>query len=170
MDLLHKLLGRFYTQLPPTPRKAEAPVPIYTIDIGEEAREFEAFHMQYANPLRDPEATQEYVASLVEQMVAHFEYQNTAVQSFIAHYTTLITEGVSPHYIYHPLRFLRVMSNDEYQRYVYCLYGFAETMYRLFVQHGLFNEHGRLIASYQGFQYGVLYLIVRPEVPNVFAY
>lgn len=167
MSLLNNLLSRFYQTQVPVGRSTQ-PVPIYTIDMAEQIARFGSYHANFANPDRDHDAVRQYFHSLVEQMIAHFEYQNTAVQSFVGHYVALITEGVSPGFIYHPLRFLRLMSNEEYQQYTYCLYGFAEEMYNLLVANGMFDQYGQLRASFQGFQYDTLYLIFRPEVPDVF--
>jgi hypothetical protein len=141
---------------------------IYTIDIADQIQRFVSHHARYARTDIPEIQVQEYVASLVEQMIAHFEYQDVAVQAFVHHYTQLIAQGVSPEYMYHPLRFLRDVEKNQYHHYAYYLYGFAEDIYNLLVANGMFSYNGRLLASYQGLQLGTLYLIVRPEVPDVF--
>lgn len=143
---------------------------IYTVDISGQVERFAAYHALYAMDGIPQALVDEYIGSLVENMVAHFENQHVAVMSFVSHYLTLITQGVSPQYKYHPLRFIKQMDVDGYQHYSYCLYGFAEDLYNLFVAHGMFSADGRLLASYEGFNLGTLYLIVRPEVPDVFSY
>lgn len=168
MDLLNNLLNRFYKTQAPAPSRHVGEQRIYTVEILDEVLRFVQHHKQVAMPGVSEELEQEYVASLVEQMIAHFEYQETAVQSFVGHYTAMITANISPGYQYHPLRYIRQMEIEGYQQYVYWLYGFAEDIYKLFVAHNLFTPEGKLMASYQGFQLGTLYLIIRPEVPDVF--
>ncbi len=160
--LLYNLLNRF---LHPPRDRHDIKRHIYTIQLEEEVEKFMYYHRQYSHPGLDEAA---YVNSVIENMVAHFEYQTSAVQSFVGHYATLITEGVSPQYMYHPLRFLKPMDTEQFERYVYCLYGFAEAVFRLLETHGMYDQRGILRASYEGYQMGVLYLIVRPEVPDVF--
>lgn len=143
------------------------PRKVYIIDLSFEMEEFQAYHAGYANPNCTPIQTQEYLCSLLEQMIAHFEFQNTAVQSFIEHYTRLIVDTVSTNYRYHPLRYLQMLDAEGYQNYLFCLYGFAERVYRKLEAHHLFNANGDLIAGWQHFAFHTLYLIERPEVPHV---
>lgn len=147
-----------------------APVRIYTIDISLPMEKFELYQQHYLLSGIPEQLIQAYVASLIEQIIAHFEVQSTAVQSFTAHYTRLITERLSPTYQFHPLKYLREMDIDGYQGYVFCLAGLAEEIFGLFVQHGMFDANGKLRASYQRLIHGSLDLIVRPEVPDVFLY
>lgn len=142
---------------------------IYTIDVYPVISRFRAYHNAYANP-QVPEPLQtEYVHMVVEQMIAHFENEHVAVMSFMAHYTVLITDpNVSPLFKYHPLKFLRQMDTEGYQHYTYCLYGFAEEMFKLLLAHRLYNENGILCASFEHITDDVLYLAVRPEVSSVF--
>jgi hypothetical protein len=142
---------------------------IYTIDISEEMNLFRHYHKHYEMPGIPQQDMTMYIASLIEQMLAHFDIQNTAVQSFIGHYVVLITEAVSIRYRYHPLHFIRLMENEEYQLYAQCLVGFAESIYRKLVEHGMFTYHGQLKAAFELInEYDVLHLIIRPEVPDVF--
>jgi hypothetical protein len=143
----------------------------YTIDIFYEISRFRQYHKAYQNPDVAEYLQQEYISMVLEQMVAHFEVEATAVQMFVAHYVQLITDpNLSPRFKYHPLNFLRQMDTEEYKGYVYCLYGFANDMFKLFQSHRLYNDRGILIASYQALAGDVLYLIVRAEVPDVFQY
>lgn len=139
---------------------------IYIVNISEELERFHHYHRQYALPGISDALVEAYVNNTIEQMLAHFDIQSVAVQSFIAHYTELITENLSPQYKYHPLKFLKPMALEDYQNYVYCLYGFAEGVYRALVQHGLFTHQGRLLAAYEHIQGGTLHLVIRPEVPD----
>jgi hypothetical protein len=142
---------------------------IYVIDIHREIERFRTYHAGYANPQVPVSLQTEYIHMVVEQMIAHFEVEAVAVESFINHYTLLITDStVSPLFKYHPLKFLRQMDNAGYQHYLYCLYGFAEEIFRLLQSHGMFNERGIIRASYQHVTQDSLYLIIRPEVSHVF--
>jgi hypothetical protein len=141
----------------------------YTIDVYEPVERFRQYHAHYANPAVPAPLQEDYIKMMVEQMIAHFDVENVAVQMFVAHYTQLITDPtVSPRFKYHPLNFLRQMSNEEYQHYVYCLYGFAEDMFKLFQSHRLYTSNGFLIAGYENLIQDTLYLVIRPEVPDVF--
>lgn len=141
---------------------------VYVIDIKDQLDKFRSYHEGYAHTEVQGYLHESYIAMLVEQMIAHFDVERTAVQMFVGHYTQLITENISPNFKYHPLKFLRQMSTQEYQYYIYCLYGFAEEMFKLFQAHGLFGMNGKLLASYEKLDAGNLYLMVRPEAPNVF--
>jgi hypothetical protein len=139
--------------------------------VFEQLDRFRQYHAEYANPAVPQSLHDEYIHMLVEQMLAHFEFEATAVQSFISHYVTLITDAsVSPRFKFHPLKFVRQMENHNYEGYIYCLYGFADDMFKLFQRHRLFNNQGNLIAGYQHIAGDTLYLVVRPEVSDVFLY
>jgi len=141
----------------------------YTLDIYDAIARFRPYHAAYANPAVSDQLQREYINMVVEQMIAHFEVEATAVQMFVAHYTQLITDAtVSPRFKYHPLNFLKQMDNEGYQGYVYCLYGFANDMFNLLQAHRLYNDQGILIAGFQHIHGDTLYLISRAEVPDVF--
>lgn len=143
----------------------------YVVQIEDQVERFKAYHAQFAQPGIPEQMVDNYVKSLIEQMVSHFESnQSMAVQSFVGHYVKMITENVSPNWIYHPLRFVKQMDVDGYQHYVYCLYGFAEDIYNTFVSHGLFSPAGTLLASYEAYELGTLYLVLRPELPDALFY
>jgi hypothetical protein len=141
----------------------------YTIDIYEAVERFNGYHQAYANLAVPAALHREYIDMLIEQMIAHFEVERTAVQMFVGHYTQLITDhSISPRFKYHPLNFLRQMDNEGYRNYIYCLYGFAEDMFKIFQAHQFYNSRGILLASFQHINGNNLYLVVRPEVPDVF--
>ena len=139
---------------------------LYTVDISEELGIFRHHHSQFGQIGIPEAAVEDYIRNTLEQMLAHFDIQSVAVQSFIAHYTGLVAEGQNLKYSYHPLRYLKPLSVEQYQHYMYCLYGFAEGIYRALLVNGMFGIHGRLIASYQALERDVLYLEIRPEVPD----
>ena len=144
---------------------------VYTVDIFEQLERFRHHHRLFANPQVPEHLQTEYLNMVIEQLIAHFEYENVAVMSFISHYTVLITNPTkSPLFKYHPLKFLKQMDNVQYEQYLYCLYGLAEDMLKLFQSHRLYNPDGVLMASFQHVESDVLYLIVRPEVSSVFLY
>lgn len=140
--------------------------PIYIVSISDELERFIHYHRQYAQPGIPDALVEEYANHTVEQMLAHFDHQSSAVQSFVSHYTQLITENVSPQWKYHPLKFLQQMEANDYQNYVYCLYAFAESVYRVLVTNGLFNAQGRLFAAFDYINHGTLHLVIRPELPD----
>lgn len=142
---------------------------LYTLDVFDALERFRAYHQGYAHPQVAPALQTEYLHMTVEQLIAHFDLETHAVQSFVNHYATLLTDPtVSPLFKYHPLKFLRQMENAEYQGYLYCLYGFAEDMLKLFQTHRLYSATGQLRASFQHIEHDTLYLIIRPEVSSVF--
>ena len=139
---------------------------IYTIDIEAELDQFR-YHHDLVGQIGIPtNAVDDYVHNTVEQIIAHFDVQSVGVQSFIAHYTGLIAEGQNPNYRYNPLRYLRPLEIEQYQHYMFCLYGLAESIYRALVNNGLFNARGYLIAGYEAIHLGTLYLEIRPELPD----
>lgn len=139
---------------------------IYTVDLTAALETFRQYNTPYML-YPDNELTVHYIHSLVENLVNHLENQHQGVQSFVLHYAQLITEGISPGYLYHPLRLLKRMDNAGYERYVQCLYGLAESLYREFQACGLYSPSGLLLASYERLEYDTLYLQVRPELPDV---
>lgn len=144
---------------------------IYTIDIFEPLSKFRSYHQPFANPQVPIPLQMEYLHMLVEQMIAHFEIEHVAVETFVGHYVELMTNpNLSPNFKYHPLKFLKQMDNDGYKHYAFCLFGFAMDMLKLLQVHRLYNSHGILLASFQHIEHDTLYLIVRPEVSHVLCY
>lgn len=146
--------------------RSNTPRHIYTINISGELEEFLHYHRQYARHEITDTQHEVYLSSLVEQMIAHFDIQNVAVQSFMAHYTSMIVEGVAANWMHHPLRYLKDMDIDGYHNYVFCLYGLAEKIYGRFVEHHIFTPQGRLLAGFESLSQGTLYLVIRPEIPD----
>lgn len=137
----------------------------YTIDIKEEIERFREYHAKFTADGVNEYQLDEYVKNLIEQMIAHFDDENNAVANFIDHYTRLIVEGVSPRWHFHPLRYLRQMNNQGYHDYLYCLYGFAEEIYRLLVEHRMFDG-AVLRAGFHKLVNDTLYLKIMPELPD----
>lgn len=141
---------------------------MYIMDLDEEVEKFKFYHRQYALETIPGEQHDRYVAMTLEQMLSHFETSSTAVQFFVLHYTTLMTQQISLGFQYHPLHFIHRMPDDKLERYVHCLWGFAEGVYTKLVDSGMYHDNGKLRADFERFEYNQLHLVIRPEVPDVF--
>lgn len=144
------------------------PKQYYAIDIGAQLDLFRHHHQLYAAAGVSEQQVEDYIFHTVEQMLLHFEYQATAVTAFVDRYTSMLLGLTGGKYVYSPRRYIRQLNQEDTHRYAIALYGFAESIYREMVNANMYDYHGTLRASYEKIEGDTLYLIIRPEVPDVF--
>lgn len=106
----------------------------------------------------------QYFESIVENMVAHMEYENIGIPSYAEYVSQHVVEGINLNYTYHPHRFIRFINQDAKGQYLRLLCGFASHFFSVLQEMNFYDDMGRLKWAYQGVDMNTLYLARRKDI------
>lgn len=141
---------------------------VYVIPMDDAFNEFRARHDGFYRPEIAHEQRKLYFESIVENMVAHMEYQNVGLPSYVEYCSQNIIEGVNQGYQYHPYRFIqRPPTEAQWFEYLLVLTGFARHFFATLEELDYYNINGTLMGAYQGVVANNLVLAYRPPISSI---
>ena len=137
---------------------------IFIVPMFEAFNEFRERHNGWLLNHIGEEQWRRYFESIVENMVAHMEYQNIGIPSYLEYCSNHLIDGLNTAYEYHPYKFIRFRNDEQKVVYLKLLAGFANHFFTTLQELDYYNEHGILKGAYQGIGLNDLYLALRPSL------